>query len=152
MLGCFDIIILMVSEPESPGQTGPGLAGDHQCSTGADSGRPHFGTAILQLQKPTCAAPNANHGTALDSGYDACYQLPMKFKGILAELGRERKHMLKQVERLEKGMAALAGLSGSSKSTKAPGKKRRKMSKAGRLAIAAAQRARWAKVKAAQKK
>ena len=75
----------------------------------------------------------------------------MNIKSFLKELDRERKHMLKQVERLEKGMAALAGLSGSSKS-KAGARKRPKFSKAARERIAAAQRLRWKKIKAAQKK
>jgi hypothetical protein len=71
----------------------------------------------------------------------------MKLKNILKELEHERKHMLKQVERLEKGMAALAGLSGSRK-MKGGARKKSKMSAKGRAAIAAAQRARWAKIKA----
>ena len=74
----------------------------------------------------------------------------MKYKGILTELNRQRKSLSGQLGRLETAIAAIAGLSGKAKA-KGP-RKRPKMSKAGRERIAAAQRARWAKIKAAKGK
>jgi len=53
-----------------------------------------------------------------------------------------------QIERLQ---AKLNGLVGNSAPVKAVPRKRRKMSAAGRAAIAAAQKARWAKIKRGKK-
>jgi len=81
----------------------------------------------------------------------------MKLKNILKELEHERKSLADQLHHVERIIEAAVGVGArrTGKSKKAPGTKRRKkMSKAGRLAIAAAQRARWAKVagKKARKK
>jgi len=74
----------------------------------------------------------------------------MKYKGILAELNRQRKSLTKQLGRLENAIGAVAGLSGKAKAKGS--RKRPKFSKAARERIAAAQRARWAKIKAAKAK
>ena len=78
----------------------------------------------------------------------------MKIKSFLKELEAEKKSLLRQLERVENVIKAIAGFGG--KTTKAgktkTGKKRNKMSAKGRAAIAAAQRARWAKIKAAKNK
>lgn len=74
----------------------------------------------------------------------------MKYKGFLSDLNKQRKSFIKKLEQIEIAMAAIAGLSGSAKEK---GKRKKpKFSKAARERIAAAQRARWAKIKAAQKK
>lgn len=65
-------------------------------------------------------------------------------RGVVARLTQERTRAVKQVERLD---AALAALNGFGKRTR-----NRQISVAGRARIAAAQRARWAKVKAKGKK
>jgi hypothetical protein len=72
---------------------------------------------------------------------------------IAAHLEKSAKHLRAELERVESAIAALAG--GQKKLGRPPGKvkrSRRKMSAAGRAAIAKAQKARWAKIKAAKKK
>ncbi len=77
--------------------------------------------------------------------------------GTIAEtvkdLVQERSRMAGQVRKLDKAISVLRKLDGSSSSgaRKSAGK-RRSMSAAARRKIAAAQRARWAKWKAARKK
>jgi hypothetical protein len=65
---------------------------------------------------------------------------------IVAELRKQRKNLKDQLSRTEKAIAALSGLS-----VGPVGKpKRRKMSAAARAKIAAFQKARWAKLRAAK--
>ena len=68
-------------------------------------------------------------------------------------LVQERSRMAGQIKKLDKAISVLRKLEGSGPSgaTKSAGK-RRPMSAAARRKIAAAQRARWAKWKAAKKK
>ncbi len=61
--------------------------------------------------------------------------------GVVQQLRKERDHAARTVEQID---AALAALSGGSYGRKT--RTRRKISAAGRARIAAAQRARWAKV------
>lgn len=70
--------------------------------------------------------------------------------GVIAELERERTRAAEEMERLDQAMTALSGLNGASgripsRTTTHP---RKTMSAAARRRIAAAQRARWAKLKA----
>lgn len=67
--------------------------------------------------------------------------------GVVQQLQKERDQAARTVERLDAALAALNGDSYGRKSGT-----RRKISTAGGARIAAAQRARWAKIKAAQKK
>ena len=60
---------------------------------------------------------------------------------------RDRNHLQKQLQGLDAAIRAFAGVYGGGK----PIRKRRKMSAKSRAKIAAAQRARWAKVRAKQK-
>ncbi len=71
----------------------------------------------------------------------------------LSELRKERSRMAGQVRKLDKAISVLRKLDGggSSGARKSVGK-RRPMSAAARRKIATAQRARWAKWKAAQRK
>jgi hypothetical protein len=73
-----------------------------------------------------------------------------KVSGIVKQLKKERDRVERQLSGLNAALSAFVGAYGAkpAKSTR----KRRKMSAAGRKRIAAAQRARWAKVKAKQKK
>lgn len=66
----------------------------------------------------------------------------MNFAGVVQQLQKERDQAARTVERLD---AALAALNGDSYWRKAG--TRRKISAEGRARIAAAQRARWAKVR-----
>jgi hypothetical protein len=69
------------------------------------------------------------------------------WSGIAKQLKKERDLVEKQLSALNAALTAFVGAySGSAKS-----KPKRKMSAAGRKRIAAAQRARWAKVKAGKK-
>jgi predicted RNase H-like nuclease (RuvC/YqgF family) len=74
---------------------------------------------------------------------------------VVAQLRKQRDEAQRQVEQLEQALSALGSLDGlrsRGRSTHAVGTKGRTMSAAARKRIAAAQRARWAKWKAAQKK
>ena len=67
--------------------------------------------------------------------------------GVVWELRNERERAQKQVERIDAALAALESLN-----TKGPARtKGHTMSAAARRRIAAAQRARWAKLKASKK-
>src|SRR6185437_3254342 len=74
----------------------------------------------------------------------------------LNELRQERSRAEREVERLDEAISVLRGLAGRNHlgrparggRTARMGRPRRRMSAAGRRKIAAAQRARWAKVKA----
>ncbi len=74
---------------------------------------------------------------------------------VLAQLLQQRSEAQKQVEQLDQALAALGsidGLRSRGRSSQKVGRKDRTLSAAARKRIAAAQRARWAKWKAAQKK
>ena len=62
--------------------------------------------------------------------------------GVVQQLRKERDQVAKTVERLDAALAALAGVSGKGTGT------RSRLSASARARIAAAQRARWAKVRA----
>ena len=71
---------------------------------------------------------------------------------VINELRRERDRLSGEVERLDNAIAALDHIGGSSSGHRAGGARqgrrpRRKLSAAARARIAAAQRARWAKVR-----
>ena len=76
---------------------------------------------------------------------------------VVQQLKQERAQAQRRIEQLDEALKALGGLGGLQgrvgriKSAQTPGKKRRTMSAAGRKRIAAAQRARWAKWKAAKR-
>jgi len=67
---------------------------------------------------------------------------------LLKQLKKERNQVQKQLSGLNAAISAFAGVYTGTKLTR----KKRTISVAGRKRIAAAQRARWAKVKAGKKK
>ncbi len=67
---------------------------------------------------------------------------------ILKQLKQERDRVAKQLSGMDAALRAFAGVYGGNK----PSRKRRKMSAKSRAKIAAAQRARWAKVRAKRKR
>ena len=67
--------------------------------------------------------------------------------GIVGQLKKERDRVQQQLSGLNAALAAFAGVYTNNRARKP----RRKMSAKGRARIAAAQRARWAKVKGQQK-
>jgi hypothetical protein len=77
------------------------------------------------------------------------------FRAVLTQLQKERSRAQAEVQRLDEAIEVLQGLSGDGRRrggrrptvTRRP---RRRMSKAARNRIAAAQRARWAKVRSRQ--
>jgi len=74
---------------------------------------------------------------------------------VVAQLRQKRDEAQKTVKQLDQALAALGsldGLSTAGRPSRRYGTKRRTMSAAARRKIAAAQRARWAKWKTAQKK
>ena len=74
---------------------------------------------------------------------------------VVMQMRHERDAARKRVEQLDQALAALGSLDGlrsRGRSSHKVGRKGRTMSAAARKRIAAAQRARWAKWKAAQKK
>ena len=74
---------------------------------------------------------------------------------VVTQLRQQRDEAQKKVEQLDQALAALGsvdGLRSRGRSSQKVGRKGRTMSTAARKRIAAAQRARWAKWKAAQKK
>jgi hypothetical protein len=73
--------------------------------------------------------------------------MPINLNSIAKTLRAEEKALEKRLGKIKKALVAFAGLSGNS----GPKKRRKKMSAAGRKRIAAAQRARWAKIRAAKK-
>jgi len=76
---------------------------------------------------------------------------------VVQQLKKERDQALKRIRQLDEALTALSGLGGLRRTTgrqgraQASGAKRRTMSAAARKRIAAAQRARWAKWKAARR-
>jgi hypothetical protein len=71
---------------------------------------------------------------------------------IVKQLLARRKQGERELEKLNLAIKALAFLEGNSVTTSAGTRRKPKFSAAARGRIAAAQRARWAKIKAAQKK
>jgi hypothetical protein len=74
---------------------------------------------------------------------------------VVGQLRKQRDEAQKEVEQLDQALAALGtidGLRSHGRNSRNLGRKGRTMSAAARKRIAAAQRARWAKWKAAQKK
>jgi hypothetical protein len=67
--------------------------------------------------------------------------------GFVKQLKKERDRVQKQLSGLNAALSAFAGVYTSTK----PSRKRRKLSAKARAKIAAAQRARWAKLKAKKK-
>ena len=77
------------------------------------------------------------------------------FDKVVLQLRKERDEVQQRVEQLDQALAALGSLDGlrtSARSLVTSGRKRRTMSAAARERIAAAQRARWAKWKAARRR
>jgi hypothetical protein len=70
--------------------------------------------------------------------------------GVLSQLQAERQRMLKEVSKLDHAIGVIRGLNNNTGGLSA--QPRSRMSLAARRRIAAAQRVRWAKWKAAQKK
>jgi hypothetical protein len=70
---------------------------------------------------------------------------------VIAALQTEATKLKKQLDTVLHALRLLSGTKGKSKSKTGP-IKRRRMSAAGKARIAAAQKARWAKVRAAKKK
>jgi hypothetical protein len=71
---------------------------------------------------------------------------------VVRSLQQQRKRSEQEVERLDEAIKALGSLDGRSVRLNGTFRKKPKFSAAARGRIAAAQRARWAKIKAAQKK
>lgn len=71
---------------------------------------------------------------------------------ILSELQAQRKQAETELNRIDTAISALQGLGGKGDGSRTAGPRRRVMSAAARKRIADAQRARWAKWKAKQKK
>ena len=82
----------------------------------------------------------------------------MKLANVVQQLRKERDPAQKRIAQLDEALKALTGLDGVRKITGGPGRghtsarKPRTMSSEARKRIAAAQRARWAKWKAAQRR
>jgi hypothetical protein len=77
----------------------------------------------------------------------------IQFSGLIAGLKAERNRAQKKVEQIDAALAALSGVgSGRARSVRTRSTNRKPMSAAARKRIAAAQRRRWAKLKAAQRK
>ena len=70
--------------------------------------------------------------------------------GTLSQLREQRRMAQRQVEKLDEAIAAIEGLVGKSATTGTT--RKRVLSAAGRRRIALAQKARWAKFKAQQKR
>jgi hypothetical protein len=73
--------------------------------------------------------------------------MPINLNSIAKTLRAEEKALEKRLGKIKKALVAFAGPSGNS----GPKKRRKKMSAAGRRSIAAAQKARWAKIRAQKK-
>jgi hypothetical protein len=73
--------------------------------------------------------------------------MPINLNSIAKTLRAEEKALEKRLGKIKRALVAFAGLS----ETSGPKKRRKKMSASARKKIAAAQRARWAKVRAAKK-
>jgi nucleoid-associated protein YgaU len=73
----------------------------------------------------------------------------MNITNVVDELKQERDRLQGELQRIDAALAALVSLNGRGRTK--TGRPRRTMSAAARRKIAAAQRARWAKVRAAAK-
>jgi hypothetical protein len=73
--------------------------------------------------------------------------MPINLNSIAKTLRAEEKALENRLGKIKKALVAFAGLSDNS----GPKKRRKKMSAAGRRSIAAAQKARWAKIRAQKK-
>jgi hypothetical protein len=71
----------------------------------------------------------------------------VNLSGVMKQLKKERDHVQQQLTRLNSALAAFAGVYRGRTGTKP----RRKLSAQGRARIAAAQKARWVRVKGQQK-
>jgi hypothetical protein len=71
---------------------------------------------------------------------------------VVQQLQIQRKRTEQEIEKLDLALKALTSLDGGSAGIKLGIRRKPKFSAAARERIAAAQRARWAKIKAAQKK
>ncbi len=77
--------------------------------------------------------------------------------GVVTQLRQERDRLSRELDRLDNAIAALGHIGGRRNgrtgfATRRERRPRRKLSAAARARIAAAQRARWAKVKAKQER
>ena len=77
--------------------------------------------------------------------------------GVVTQLRQERDRLSRELDRLDNAIAALGHIGGrsngrTSAATRRGRRPRRKLSAAARARIAAAQRARWAKVRSKQEK
>jgi hypothetical protein len=73
----------------------------------------------------------------------------MKMSKVIRQLSKERARLAKEVQRMTAALTAFGKV--YSNGTRPKTRKRRKISAAGRKRIAAAQRARWAKIRAKKK-
>lgn len=71
---------------------------------------------------------------------------------VVQQLHAQRARASRELEKLDLAIKALTSLDGGSATFKLAIRRKPKFSAAARARIAAAQRARWAKIKAAQKK
>src|SRR5712671_3703773 len=95
-----------------------------------------------------CSGPTAKgNGASLLQSPTEGNSMP-NLPSIIKQLKQERDRVEKQLSGLNAALTAFAGVYSGGK----PVRKRRKMSAKSRAKIAAAQRARWAKVKAKQKR
>jgi hypothetical protein len=71
---------------------------------------------------------------------------------VVHQLHVQRRRAAQEIEKLDLALRALASLDGAGATSKMAFRRKPRFSAAARARIAAAQRARWAKIKAAQKK
>ena len=71
---------------------------------------------------------------------------------VVQQLRAQRKHTAQELEKLDLAIRALTSLDGKGATLKVAFRRKPRFSAAARARIAAAQRARWAKIRAAQKK
>jgi hypothetical protein len=71
---------------------------------------------------------------------------------VVQQLHAQRKHAAQELEKLDLAIKALISLHGRGTTLMGAIRRKPKFSAAARARIAAAQRARWAKIRAAQKK
>jgi len=71
---------------------------------------------------------------------------------VVHQLHAQRKQAARELEKLDLAIKALTSLSGTGTTLTGAVRRKPKFSAAARARIAAAQRARWAKIRAAQKK
>lgn len=118
------------------------VAGDLRLATGSPSRLER--QSLCRSQEPSVIE------TTLDRASDPWYKHSMNTKGIISQLSKQASRLKIQLDRTEKAIEALSGLGGVKAAR--VGRRKSKMSASARAKIAAAQRARWAKWKAAKKK